>query len=59
MDVNRPATRTCPQCGSSDYLFRGRKRVAPEPGQVGGEAVETKYRCKACEHEWQVRVPSG
>jgi DNA-directed RNA polymerase subunit M/transcription elongation factor TFIIS len=46
--------RTCPKCGSGDYVFRGRKKVPAEGGQ--GEAVETKYRCKACSHEWKVRV---
>jgi DNA-directed RNA polymerase subunit M/transcription elongation factor TFIIS len=47
--------RTCPKCGSTDYLFRGRKKVT-EPGKP--EAVETKYRCKGCGHEWKVRIPS-
>jgi hypothetical protein len=55
--MNQPATpsRTCPACGSGDYQFRSRKKVGAEQGQR--EAVETKYRCKACEHEWKVRVP--
>ena len=30
--------------------------ITPEPGQEGQEAIETKYRCKACDHEWRVRV---
>jgi transposase-like protein len=47
-------TRTCPACGSGEYQFRSRKKVA---GQGKPEAVETKYRCKACNHEWKVRVP--
>jgi DNA-directed RNA polymerase subunit M/transcription elongation factor TFIIS len=42
--------RKCPACGSRDYLFRGRKKIAPRPGQ--GEAIETKFRCKPCAHEW-------
>jgi DNA-directed RNA polymerase subunit M/transcription elongation factor TFIIS len=46
--------RACPKCGSTDYLFRGRKKVSAEPGKP--EAVETKYRCRACGHEWEVRV---
>ena len=37
--------RTCPACGSGDYQFRSRKKVTEE-GK--GEAVETKYHCKAC-----------
>jgi DNA-directed RNA polymerase subunit M/transcription elongation factor TFIIS len=48
--------RSCPKCGSSDYLFRGRKKLAEEPGKPAG--VETKYRCRACGHEWKVRIPS-
>ncbi len=51
------AARTCPECGSGDYTFRSRKKTVPEPGQEGEEAIETKYRCKACNHEWRVRVP--
>ncbi len=46
--------RTCPACGSGDYQFRSR-RLVTEEGKP--EAVETKYRCKACNHEWKVRVP--
>ena len=49
--------RTCPACGGGDYTFRSRKKVTPEPGQEGQEEVETKYRCKSCEHEWKVRQP--
>jgi transposase-like protein len=48
--------RACPACGSGDYQFRSRKKVAEE-GK--GEAVETKYRCKACGHEWRMRTESG
>jgi DNA-directed RNA polymerase subunit M/transcription elongation factor TFIIS len=49
-------SQKCPQCGSDDYLFRGRKRIAAEPEKGQKEAVETKYRCKPCGHEWRVRV---
>src|SRR5689334_2999979 len=49
--------RTCPKCGSGDYLFRGRKKIEPTEDQE--TAVETKYRCQACGHEWKVRVPGG
>jgi DNA-directed RNA polymerase subunit M/transcription elongation factor TFIIS len=48
--------RTCPKCGSTDYLFRGRKKLTDEPGKP--PVTETKYRCKACGHEWKVRTPS-
>ena len=48
-------TRTCPKCGSDDYAFRNRKNIVPAKAQEA--VVETKYRCKACGHEWTVRVP--
>ncbi len=57
MSQDQPVRRTCPECESPDYAFRSRKKVSPEPGLGGGEAVETKYRCKACGHEWRVRAP--
>ena len=57
MSQSLPPGRTCPQCGSTDYAFRSRKKVPPEPGRGNG-AVETKYRCKACGHEWRVRLPA-
>ena len=50
MDESTPAKKSCPECGSSQYQFRSRKKVT---GERGG-AVETKYRCKACGHEWRV-----
>jgi DNA-directed RNA polymerase subunit M/transcription elongation factor TFIIS len=49
-DESTPAKKSCPACGSSRYQFRSRKKVA---GGHGG-TVETKYRCKACGHEWRV-----
>jgi DNA-directed RNA polymerase subunit M/transcription elongation factor TFIIS len=49
--------RTCPKCGSGDYHFRGRKKIEPTEDQEA--AVETKYRCQACGHEWKVRVPGS
>jgi DNA-directed RNA polymerase subunit M/transcription elongation factor TFIIS len=57
MEPNQTAGRACPECGSPDYAFRGRKKVAAEPEKGKSEAVETKYRCKGCGHEWKVRVP--
>jgi rubredoxin len=47
-------TRTCPECGSGDYQFRSRRKVAVEAGRP--ETIETKYRCKACGHVWRERV---
>jgi DNA-directed RNA polymerase subunit M/transcription elongation factor TFIIS len=57
--MDQPATpsRTCPECGSGDFAFRGRRTIMPKPGEQGPEEIETKYRCKACKHEWKVRVP--
>jgi transposase-like protein len=46
--------KTCPQCGSGDYTFRSRKKIEQAEGREA--AVETKYRCEACGHEWKVRV---
>jgi DNA-directed RNA polymerase subunit M/transcription elongation factor TFIIS len=56
MDRQQPAGRTCPACGSTDYSFRSRKKIEAAEGQQ--PAVETKYRCKACGHEWKLRVTS-
>jgi rubredoxin len=53
MDVP-PTGRACPKCGSNDYQFRSRKKVIEEGSR---EEVETKYRCKACTHEWRERKP--
>jgi DNA-directed RNA polymerase subunit M/transcription elongation factor TFIIS len=49
-----PAHR-CPKCGSTDYAFRGRKKVSQDNGQQA--IVETKYRCKACGKDWKETVP--
>jgi DNA-directed RNA polymerase subunit M/transcription elongation factor TFIIS len=46
--------RCCPECGSKNYVFRGRKKVAAEGEQPA--AVETKYACRACGHAWRERV---
>ena len=57
MDQQRPAVRTCPKCGSGDYQFRSRKKIPAQKDEP--EAVETRYRCKACQHEWKVRAPAA
>jgi hypothetical protein len=51
---DQPQTRTCPECGSGDYVFRGRKKIAADLAKKTEPAVETKYICRAC--EWKVRV---
>jgi DNA-directed RNA polymerase subunit M/transcription elongation factor TFIIS len=45
-------TKTCPKCGSGDYQFRSRKKIAATGSE--SEATETKYWCKRCGHEWKV-----
>ncbi len=57
MEPSLSAKRTCPKCGSPDYTFRSRKTVAPDPARGEAGAVETKYRCKGCGHEWKARTP--
>jgi DNA-directed RNA polymerase subunit M/transcription elongation factor TFIIS len=47
--------RCCPKCGSREYVFRGRKKLAAEAEQP--TAVETKYACKICGHGWKEKVP--
>jgi hypothetical protein len=46
--------RCCPGCASKQYVFRGRKTVPAEQGKPA--AVETKYMCRGCGHEWRERV---
>jgi DNA-directed RNA polymerase subunit M/transcription elongation factor TFIIS len=55
MAEQKPAARTCPNCGSGDYAFRGRREVTPENGD--GKAMVTRYVCKKCKHGWNVLVP--
>jgi len=50
------AARGCPACGSGEYVFRGRKKVAPQPGDEG-PVMETKHACRGCGHQWRVRKP--
>jgi DNA-directed RNA polymerase subunit M/transcription elongation factor TFIIS len=57
MEASSTPKRACPKCGSGNYAFRFRKKIAPEPGQEGAEETETKYKCKGCGHEWKVRTP--
>jgi hypothetical protein len=52
--MDQQQTRSRPACGSTDYVFKGWKRVPTEPGQA--PAIETKYACRVCGHEWKVRV---
>jgi transposase-like protein len=47
--------RSCPECTSREYVFRGRKEIAPEPGKA--PAIETRYLCKDCGHTWREQVP--
>lgn len=51
------ATRSCPKCGSGDYLFRGRKNIAATTEQPA--AIETRYLCRHCGHAWKERGAVG
>jgi DNA-directed RNA polymerase subunit M/transcription elongation factor TFIIS len=53
MDNPKPVKRMCPECGSDNYAFRGRKKILADEKSNQIEAMETKFRCKACEHEWR------
>jgi DNA-directed RNA polymerase subunit M/transcription elongation factor TFIIS len=55
MDQKATPRRTCPACGSGDYQFRSRKKIEAAAGRDA--AVETKYKCKSCGHEWRARAP--
>lgn len=44
--------RCCPKRQSTSYLFRARKTVE----EAEGKFVETKYRCRACAHQWWDRA---
>jgi hypothetical protein len=55
-EAGRSSWRGCPECGSGDYGFRGRKHIKPDPAKGTEAAVETKYSCKGCGHTWKVRV---
>ena len=57
MEQGQFVMKTCPECGSGDYVFRGRKNVAANPEKGEPAAVETKYACRTCGHQWKVRVP--
>ena len=49
--------RCCPKCANKGYMFRARKTLDAPPAE-GGKQVETKYRCRACAHEWKERIPA-
>lgn len=46
--------RCCPKCQHKGYKFRARRTVEEE----GAKHVQTKYRCRACSHEWWERIPA-
>ena len=46
--------RCCPKCENKGYMFRARKNVEEPEGKF----ISTKYRCRACSHEWWERIPA-
>lgn len=46
--------RRCPKCSQEKPLFRSRRPVETENGLL----VETKYRCRDCNHEFRERIPA-
>ena len=50
--------RVCPECGSKEYFFRARRNIAANAEKGVQAAVETKYQCRTCEHEWKERLPT-
>jgi hypothetical protein len=52
----RIGSRTCPKCGSGDYVFRGRKKIPADVEKGQQAATDTRYCCRACGHEWKERV---
>jgi hypothetical protein len=50
-------SKKCPQCGKSEYQFRGRKKIAADQATSQPEQWDTKFRCRACNHEWRVKEP--
>jgi rubredoxin len=59
MDQSAIGKRWCPECKSLNYEFRSRRNIPADPDVKIVEAVETKYRCKVCRHEWRERVSAG
>lgn len=55
MDTSLTFRRTCPKCGSKDYVFWARKTVESGPCRP---AVETKYLCRSCQHTWKEQQPA-
>jgi DNA-directed RNA polymerase subunit M/transcription elongation factor TFIIS len=46
--------KTCPECQSKKYRFRARRTIPAAADRPA--AIETKYRCAECNHEWKVQV---
>jgi DNA-directed RNA polymerase subunit M/transcription elongation factor TFIIS len=49
--------KTCPNCFGKKYRFRARRTIPASTSQPA--AVETKYRCADCGHEWKVQVAAN
>jgi len=59
MDQLVNPARCCPKCGSKDYVFRGRKKIAADPVNETPATVETKFHCRGCGNEWRERTVAG
>jgi DNA-directed RNA polymerase subunit M/transcription elongation factor TFIIS len=55
--MEQQPARKCPECGSADYVFRGRKKIAATAEKGEPEQWETKRACRACGHTWKEREP--
>jgi DNA-directed RNA polymerase subunit M/transcription elongation factor TFIIS len=55
MDELVNPARCCPECGSREYVFRGRKKIAADANQP--PVIDTKYAYRECGHTWKEGVP--
>ena len=53
--MDQPPKRACPKCGSGNYTFRNRKQI--EATAEKGPELETKFKCRDCNHEFKERTP--
>jgi DNA-directed RNA polymerase subunit RPC12/RpoP len=56
MEQKATGPKKCPECGSDQYMFRGRRKIPVDAEEGQAVTVETKYLCKTCGHQWKMRV---